>query len=78
MGCWVKGCEVPCKVKTATTFVKSTTMIDKTKAMIDKSKAVIDKSKAVIDKSKAVMLAFRVERTVYGKSKDVTNVKFIE
>ena len=71
MGCRVKGCEVPCKVKTATTFVKSTTMIDKTKAMIDKSKAVIDKSKAV-------MLAFRVERTVYGKSKDVTNVKFIE
>jgi hypothetical protein len=64
VGCWVKGCEVPCKVKTATTFVKSTTMIDKTKAMIDKSKAV--------------MLAFRVERTVYGKSKDVTNVKFIE
>ena len=55
---------MPCKVKTATTFVKSTTMIDKTKAMIDKSKAV--------------MLAFRVERTVYGKSKDVTNVKFIE
>ena len=47
-----------------TTFVKSTTMIDKTKAMIDKSKAVI--------------MVFIDERTVYGKSKDVTNVKFIE
>ena len=53
-------------------------MIDKTATMIVKSLTMIDKSKAVIDKSKAVMLAFRVERTVYGKSKDVTNVKFIE
>ena len=53
-------------------------MDGKTATMIDKTKAMIDKSKAVIDKSKAVMLAFRVERTVYGKIKDVTNVKFIE
>jgi hypothetical protein len=57
---------------------KSKALIVKSKTMIDKTKAMIDKSKAVIDKSKAVMLAFRVERTVYGKSKDVTNVKFIE
>ena len=64
MRCRVKGREAVCKVKTATTFVKSTTMIDKTKAMIDKSKAVT--------------MIFRDERAVYGRCKDVTNVKFIE
>ena len=55
---------MPCKVKTAT--------------MIDKTATMIVKSLTMIDKSKAVMLAFRVERTVYGKSKDAPNVKFIE
>ena len=39
---------------------------------------MIDKTKAMIDKSKAVIMVFIDERMVYGKSKDVTNVKFIE
>jgi hypothetical protein len=64
VGCWVKGCEVPCKVKTAT--------------MIDKTATMIVKSLTMIDKSKAVILVFRVERTAYGRCKDITNVKFIE
>ena len=55
---------MPCKVKTAT--------------MIDKTATMIVKSLTMIDKSKAVMLVFRVERTAYGRCKDITNVKFIE
>ena len=63
--------EVPCKVKTAS-------MDDKTASMDDKTASMDDKTATMIDKSKAVMLVFRVERTAYGRCKDITNVKFIE
>ena len=46
--------------------------------MIDKTATMIVKSLTMIDKSKAVMLVFRVERTAYGRCKDIMNVKFIE
>ena len=41
MRCWVKGYEVPCKVKTASMDVKTASMDDKTVSMDDKSKAMI-------------------------------------
>ena len=37
MRCWIKGYEVPCKVKTASMDVKTASMDDKTATMDDKT-----------------------------------------
>ena len=47
MRCWVKGYEVPRKVKTASMDVKTAAMDDKTAAMDDKTAATFDSLKII-------------------------------
>jgi hypothetical protein len=46
--CWIKGYEVPCKVKTASMDDKTAPMDDKTATMDDKTASTFDKTKAMI------------------------------